>query len=369
MIRTPAFLSLVALASAFLHSAPRADSIRKTDGKVIEDVTILEETLAHVTYRKSGNQLSVPSEDVLRVSFEKLPRLLDEAEAMLADQDLVAALDNYDLYVDGWIKQPNPRERQRWAPAYAAWRAVELRIELADLEGVIAAANRLIQNFPDSRYLPGAFHARAIAQYQSDKAGLAQRTLSDLEGLIAAKGLSRRWQLECRLAKIETDPTMSGVAKREQLADIVAEADGYPTVRSRAYVVEGESYLQEAERNVENPDRAQKLRDQAKEVFERIIGDFTADEETLAGAYSGLGDCLFYSGAGKLDKELLHEAVMNYLRVVTLYKSQSRYVPRCLYHAMRSFDLLDEGRRKFDMKTALLSRYPRSRWAAEAEKH
>jgi tetratricopeptide (TPR) repeat protein len=360
-------IRVLTLALCLFAGASRADVIHKTDGKTIEDVDILEETLQQIVFKKGKNESSVPSAEVLSVKFSQMPKMIDEAEAMLVEEDIFGALDNLDAYVDDQIEKRN--ERRKWAPAFAAWRAVELRIELADYEGIIEAANRLINHFPNSRYLPPAYLAMANAQVQSRKRTQAGQTLTALANLISSKSLSRRWDLECRLAQVQNDASKSGDKKREEILDVITAANAYPTVKNRASVAMGETYIEEAQGAIANTPKGAELREQAREIFQGIVDEFKADDETLAGAYSGLGDCLYYGGASDLDQDKLKEAVKHYLRVITVYRSQSRYVPRALFHAMRCFDLLEDPQRRNDMKRTLLTLYPDSSWASEAEKY
>ena len=117
-----------------------------------------------------------------------------------------------------------------------------------------------------------------------------------------------------------------------------------------------------------DPKKASELRDKAQVVFERIVDSEGNTGETLAGAYTGLGECLFYQGAEKDDMEALKEASLNFLRVVTIYKSESRYCAKSLYFAMRAFHLMQNPRRKADMFRELVALYPDSGWVSEAEK-
>jgi hypothetical protein len=351
-----------------LGAAPAlADTIYRTDGKVIQDVTIESETLTEVAYKDGRDKKTIASESVLRVEFERMPTLVDEAMGLIQEDDLASALDNLDDYVDEQIEKPTEK-RYKWAPAFAAWKACEIRMEVADLDGLEGATKRLIDNFPESRYLPMAFLAKARAEAQKGSGAKAQATLETLSGLIDSKGLSKRWNLECRLAQIQVGD-QSGEDKRKELGVIVTEASGkYPTVQSRALVAEGETYLAEADRTNDQA-KAKTLRGQAQGVFQKIVDDSRADDETLAGAYSGLGDCYFFLGLdANNDAELLTQAAMNYLRVVTIYKEQSRYVPRSLYYAARCFDFNGDRRRTSDMKRELAGLYPNSSWASKAEK-
>ncbi len=353
--------------SLFLFAAsPNADTIVRTDGKKVEGVQIVNETMKEVVYKKGRNQQTLASDRVLYVVYEKKPRLVDEAEGHLSDDDLASAIDAFDEFVEGQIERPNGR--YKWAPAYAAWRSIELRQSLADLGGARDAAVRLIENFKDSRYVPGAYLAKAGAEIDAGHTSMAVKTLDKFAGLVERNKLSKRYDLECRLAKIRADEKRSGDARRTDLGIIVREAGGeFPTVKSRAEVMEGEVFLGEAE-STGDPRKASELRGKAKLVFDRIVKAKNTTNATLAGAYAGLGECLFYAGAEKDDTELLKQASLHFLRVVTLFKGESRYSSKSLYFAMRCFHLMQDRKRKGDMFRELKSLYPNSGWIAAAEK-
>ena len=206
--------------------------------------------------------------------------------------------------------------------------------------------------------MPGAYLAKAGAETDAGQGGTALKTLDKLSKLIEKNQLSKRYDLECRLAKIRADDKRSGDARRTDLGIIVREAGAeFPTVKSRAEGMEGEVFLSEAEGTVD-PKKAAELRGKAQVVFERILKTQGTTNATLAGAYTGLGECLFYKGAEKDDKEALKDASMNFLRVITLFKTESRYCAKSLYFAMRSFHLMQDRGRKADMFRELKYLYP-----------
>jgi len=359
------FLPCTAL---FVASLPCvADQIVRADGTVLTGVEVEQETLASVVYKQGKEKKTLASELVLEVRYERGPKEVEEALVSLQEGDLALALSGLDAYVAGELEKPSER-RFPWAPAYAAWKTVEIRTTLADLAGVKSSADRLLASYPESRYVTQAFLAKANAEAELGDAGAAVSTLQGFRGLIETRDLPERWSLECRLALIEVDRTMAGEAKRKELAAIVQEAEAsQPTVASRARVVEGETFLREADA-MQDAAKARSLRQKAQQTFEKIVRDPTADDATLAGAHTGLGDCLFYLGAEADDSALLRKATLEYLRVITLYENQSRYAPRCYFFAMRAFDLMQDKRRKADMRRELLTLYPGSTWAQEAKK-
>ena len=179
-----------------------ADVIHRTSGAPIEDCAIVDETLTEVSYKEGGRgkSLSVPADEVLRIEYERVPQLVGEADEFLASGDVDSALDAFDEYLSEHL---GGREEKRytWAPAYAAFRLLEIQNSVGDAAGIVSAAERLIDNFSESRYVPQAYVIMADALFLSDEGGRAQAKLGEFERLIVKKNLSQRWGLECRLAR------------------------------------------------------------------------------------------------------------------------------------------------------------------------
>lgn len=366
-MRTPAAL-LVSLVVAVGLAAPLAaeDRIYLTDGSSI-DCSILEESIKVVSFKVGGKTKTAASDSVLKIEYERKPRLVDEADTTAADGGVLDAVDLLNQYIDGYLGGNKPRRGQEWGPAYAMGRVVELLRSIGDSEGVIEAAERLIKNAPDSRQVPFAYLAKANAQMRLGKMDAAKATLVDFQGVINDQGLSELWRLECRLGLTRADSTLSASARQEQFKELAAEAgDDYPTAKNRARVYEGQSLLTGSSPDFEA----------AQRVFERVVEDPKADDETLAGAYVGLGDCIFQE-AGTLVKKgedasaELKQALLYYLRVVVVYADEVDYCPKALFFAGRCYDLMAETdeeakERARTLFRSLMRDYPGSNWANEA---
>jgi hypothetical protein len=358
------------LLPALLAGAASADVLYLIDGSTLVDVDIETETLRGVTYKRKGkNEVeTVAPDQVLSIEYKRLPSMLDEADGLARDGALQDAIDRYDVFVEGIESGENRRDRQAWAPAYALQRVVELRTSLGDAEGVITAADALLAKAPDSRHAPAALLAKAEAQKSLGKDSGVRQALDDLRAMIEAKSLSKRWSLELELAEVLFNPELKGQAKRERLIEISGQAGKtYPGVANRARVSEGETYLEGSTRDFAA----------ARKAFEKILADPKADDTTMAGAYTGMGDCLFHEAASKTQKggppasAELESALMAYMRVAVNYRDQTRYAPKAMFYAGRAFDLLGEddevnkanARRLYG---AVIQNYPGSEWAREA---
>lgn len=362
MLRRVLLLSVAC--SAALTAPSAADTITLVGGKTLANVQVVSEGLLQVTYKDGKEDKTVPAETVQAIDYEKKPAALTEAEGFLLTDDAESAIDTLDAYVASVIEKPSAAGAFKWAPAAAAWRAVEVRQILADVEGARSASARVIQSFSDSRFVPQAYLAKAEAELEMGQAAQAQKTLGDLSGLIGSKSLPPRWALECRLAQARADDKLKPDSQRNQFELVARDAAGEPAVLAHARLLLGESWLAEAGRERGS---AKDLRAKAQAEFQKVIDGDGATRASLAGAYAGLGECLFLQGADVDDKALLQEASLNFLRVLTLYRDQGQAAARSLFYAMRCFDLLPDPRRKAEMKRELLALYGQSPWAEKAK--
>lgn len=348
------------LAPLLLASSATPDTIYLVDGRSLDNVEIATETLKEITYREGSKRETVPSEKVLRVRYKTLPQLVDRAEVAAKEGQLVDAVADLETYLAG-LASSGRRERLEWAPAYAAHRVVRLNLLLGEHAKAAAAADRLIQSFPQSRYVPAAYLGKAQAQLEQGNRAGAEKTLDDLIALVGRDSLSARWRLEAQLAKVLGNADLRGPQKREALIRISGEAGReFPTVRNKADVAEAEVLL------------AAKQPDDAEKIFNRVLADPQADGATLAAAYTGLGDVLYQRAAtqqGEQAKGTFRQALLAYMRVVVNHPDQVAYVPKAMFYAGRSFDQIgaedarDNSRKLY---LAIVRQYPGTNWASEA---
>lgn len=361
--------TLLFLALAAAAGTASADTIHLVDGKTIDKVEIVSELVGGVSYKVDGkgSEKLVDADEVLMIEYSRLPQQVDAAETLVTDGALAEAADELMAFARGVIDGTNRKVRQKWAPAYAIHRALELRMSMGDLEGLQEAVGLLVSSQPDSRHVPAALVTEASALRMSDKASEARKTLEKLRAMIGEKGLSQRWTLELELAEILADGDLSGQAKRDRLIEVAGQAGRkYPTVRSRANLAEGQTFLEGNTQDYAS----------ARGIFEKIVADPKADAETLAGAFTGLGDCIYFPAAKKKEsgadvQEEMVQALMAYMRVVVNYKEQSGYVPKAMFLAGRVFDFLETDEGKSNARrlyAGVINTYPDTSWADEARK-
>lgn len=362
-ISLPSSALAVSVFAALALVAPdaRADTIYLLDGSSIEEAEVLSESYEKVQYRAEGKKKKVDAGDVLRISYDEKPPLVDRADESAAAGDIFDAIADLETYVGGHFAKGGPDRRFPWAPAYALGRLIELNRMAGNQDGVIATVDQLIANAADARQTPGAYLAKADAQFAKGDGAGATTTLGELEALAQTVGLSRQWVLEVKLGRVIYDDAVKGEARREKLHGVaVAAGKEFPLVANRAKTFSGESLVGEEKYT------------EAEAIFSDVVEDAKADRSTLAAAYTGLGDCLLQRGqkaSGDEQAELLKSALLAYMRVVVVYQDQSKYVPKAMFYAARIFDQSEEevaNDRAQRLYRTIMYRYEGSRWAREA---
>ncbi len=363
VLLSPLFFGALGLCASVAAPGALADTIYLTSGESIEDVKVSTEGLSLVIYKKGSSEKEVATEEVLRIEFESMPELLEDAEFKLAEDDVAGAIYDYSLYVDGMLGG-NEERRYPWAPAYAAHRALELQLTLGDPAATIAAADKLLTNFAESRYVPSALLTKAEVQGASDPVA-ALATLDVLSALAGANGLSDRWKLEAQLRGALIDPAKSLEQRLEALVALGRKAAAVPAVGVRVKLAQAETQLELADKV---PDKRDEYLDGARDLYEGLRDEEDLEPGAKAGLLTGLGD-VTYLEAGT-DPVQLAVARDYYLRVVVLYPDETAYVPKAMaFAALTSAKLATEAEgdpekaRAKKLASRMLSRYPGSRWA------
>ena len=361
-MRISASLLLISLPLVLTASA-QADRILKVDGSSIDDVKVTGETLREVEYKPDGqrNEKTVPSQDVLRVVYERLPEKVDSALSAYSESRYVDAVNDLEEFLSRFEDKP-PRTYPNSVP-YAQYQLVLIYEATGEFESVVASADRLIGKSADSRYAILAHISKIEALNLLGDAAKLKAAVAAFTEFAASNSLAPRWRLEAELRDVLFDAALKGEARRKKLNEVAnAAGSASPIVHNRATVAIGESYLNE-----------RKLAE-AETAFAKVIDDPKADGVTLAAAYTGLGDCIYQkamnAGVPAETKDaLLKEARLHYLRVVVLHGDQVQYLPKALFYAGRVFQELegDENQRRANqLYNRVIRSFPESKWAKEA---
>lgn len=358
--------TLTALAASSLlglvaSEGAHADTIRLLDGTSIEDVQVRSEGLQKITYKDGRKEGEVDVDKVVGIVFDPKPALVDTAEAGLAEDLYMQAVQDLEEYI---ASNDEPERKYPWALAYSMYRVIELNETMGAWDAVVAGADRLLAKAPESRYAPMALIRKAEALYDAGKAADAMKALDALETMAGGAGLGARWSVEIELRRVLLDDRVTGDARIKKLEDVSASAGGsYPTVWGRAEVAIGEALLKEGKTA------------EAEKAFRDVVKATGADNRALAGAWSGLGACVF--GKASVAKEageegadaMLRESALAFMRVVILYRDQTRYLSGALYWAGRSFDLIGDDEsadRAQRLYRKVIRNHKGTRWEQEA---
>jgi hypothetical protein len=364
--------ALLALPLCLGLAAPaRPDTLYLTDGRVLENVTVTSDSLAGVAFKQKGEAQQLAAELVERVEYQKKPKKIQEADLALAQEDIAGAIEDLELCRDGLLGG-NEKDQKNfpWAAEWTANRVVELRRASQDWEGTIDAALLLIDNFKESRNLPAAYLALAEAQAAQEREEPALATLASLAKLIGERSLPQRWQLEHDVSQATIDRGLDPKARLTKLERVQKEASAKGLgVLSRAELAMAEAYLQLADAE---KDKREGHLQKAVALLEGINARPGVEQRILAGTLTGLADARFQAASAAKDKAGLAAARLLYMRVVVLYRDQSRYVPKALFYAAtiskQLFDMTQdpaESERQIKLASRLVSRFRGNSWAEE----
>lgn len=347
-----------------LAAAASADRIYLSDGKIIEDATVVAEGLVNVEYlpdgsKKKSDAKQVASELVLAVEYTEMPEDLAAAEVDAESEAFQAAIAGMEVYLAN-VGDKGDRKFP-WAPAYARYRLVELNKLSGNLEGMLAAVDGLAAAAPESRYVPLATVEKIDALLATGQGDAARAAIDAFKAMASASGLPRRWELEGDVRKALTNPTLQGERLERELEGLQRSAASFPTVANFAAVARGESMVQRGALG------------EAEQVLRKVVEDPNAPDRTLAAAWTALGDALFKKAEAAEDaagrKAAFEDARLAFLRVVVNYRFEYAYVAKSAFYAGRCFQEIggpDSAARSRQLFMYVIRRFRDSRWATEA---
>ncbi len=360
---TRAVYTTAALSLLHVAAVATPDRIYQSDGSILEDVTIVSEGLSTVSYKPSGSkkESTVDSELVLGVEFSSKPEEITLADVDASQEGFGSALAGMENYLEN---QGDKKDKKfPWAPSYARYRIVELTALMNNVPAMSAAVDALIAKDGDSRYVPLAMIAKIDRQIANGKLAEAKESATAFKNLITEKGLTQRWKLEQELLALRSDGSKKGADLEKELLRVSKAAAVFPTVTNAADVAAAESMLSRSEFA------------SAEELFRGVTEDPSADNSTLAAAWTGLGDCLYRRAEAKVGSDdegamaLFAEAQRAFMRTVVNYRFQYVHVAKSAFYAGRCFQLIDaEGAKEKSNKLFffVMRTFKGSKWADSA---
>ena len=360
-------LSLLGATLLLATPALPQDEIILVSGKVLRVQRVISETYGEVRYKTTGGaEGSKGSHLVARVDHNLGPSPLDDfaqAVDLMEAGDFRIAIQVFNDVLDD-SKVMKETGRYSWVKQHTLFRQAGCMASLADHEGVAITVDRLLAEVPNTFFFAPALMMKADAHVMADNTSDALEVLKVLSRAVETEGLPERWARESELGSLLMDSGISGKEKESKLQQLVEKnLESFPTVSSRARVEIGNAMV------------ADNRHGDAERFFRLIIQDGQATDNTLAAAYSGLGDCSYHRGLQKEDVESarpdFEEALLSHLRVVTLFKSAVHRVPRSMFYAGMALHRMntESSRKQARRLASRLNRdFPRSSWAARIKK-
>lgn len=353
---------LAALSTTLLLAlaAPQSgDQIVFLDGTVLQVERVLTENYTEVTYKKSNQEGKKPADQVQEVRHSLTPRDLgdfkDALDAM-DDSDYAKAVAAFNVVLAD--KDLQSEARYAWTRQHALKNMMLCYAATGNMTQVAATADRLLLEVPDTFFYGRALLTKAQAlQDKGDAAGAAaayQQLLND----VGAKGLPEIWSREAELGLAISAKGGTPTEKQRKLEGLAEKnKDQFPSVANRARVEVGNAMVE-----------SEQFKD-AKARFQGIVDGGLAARETMASAYSGLGDCAYNMGLREQDTKkaaaLYEEAALHFLRTAATYPEAFRLVPRALCHAGMSMVRIQKREDAIAIANKLKRNYPSSEWKAK----
>ncbi len=328
------------------------DHISLADGTVLEDVRIVSADIEVVVYTAEGRrgEQQVDSSAVLRITYTRFPEEMGDA------RDAFAA-GSYGESADLWRDSITPKNERRypWIKGHALFEIARCNRMVGELDDAIAILGELLADAPDCFYGAEAYLVRGNLLEMDDRrtqaAGEYQRLLDRVEERLLS--VRWKWEGELRLLLLEK---LTPEIREERLIEIAeATREDYPSISSRAWLEVGKSYI-----------AAARFED-ATAFFEEIIEKGGADDATLAGAYLGLGHCLFQSAGD--DEARYRLALRHYMRVAVVFRDQVAYVPEALFFAGRCCEEIQDDAAKSKSRRLFMvcaRDYGHTKWGQDA---
>lgn len=337
------------------EAAAQRDSIERTDGNMILKVTIIEETIQNVVYRKSGvGQQRVPSDKVKEVKYYSPSSDYKTAMETYAKEDYATACSLFEEFASNL----DP-DKKGALLAFCMYRAAECRFKMGEWDTARQGFTDFANMNQNHRLYPNALLERVKCYINTGNRDKALGGINTLKGMIDKKGLSEYWKYEVEYWTIflgESKSPDRALKNYRALFDTVK--DSYPDVANKARLRIGRVLIQ------------QKKFEEAESYFGEIIKNrFDADREVVAGAYLGRGTCLIRKA--KATNDDFKDALYDFLRVVVHYPDVGAPQAESMYWAGFCFQRLggkDSTKRWQTLYRRIKTEWPGTLWAQEAAK-
>ena len=315
---------LICVVASQIHAQDKVERWDKKAGSVIVAGKILDENAGGVKMKLQvlGKEETIPSNEILRVTYVDLPATASLAVGKLAlaeaARDFPAMLKGY----EGIQALPEVKTTPVTVRRYIDYRVVSLRGFVAEGEDQVKAAAKGLADFivahPDSWEYPHA--ARQLARLQADTGDYPNATKT-YEALEKAPTVPAEFKQDATAALIDIAFQSDNLpVGKDRVDKVLADAKAAPGLKERAAVYQ--LGLAAAEPGADLTAAVKKI--------EEAIGK-AADPSLKALGYNVLGDVYFAKGQNR-------DAMWSYLWVDVVYNQDRGEHLKAMTRLIRVFD-------------------------------
>ena len=314
-----------------ITSAAEPDQIVFTDpNRPPMELLVKTETYKEIVGLLDNASQTIPLSEIKEITHAAPPHHYATAEANHDQRQWDAAITSYERAA----KDPNARD---WVKQYSYYNIALCHQQKPDYPRALEAYDRLLKEFPNTRFFLDAYRGRFECLMAQGKAADAEKVINDLRSQAGSTGMPE-WLPQADL--MQTEPLMIQ-GKHAQALEIFARlaSDRRPEVRLAG--LRGQLRAMALLRDWA------RLRPLAAKVVQS-----ESDPDALAGAYNGLGDADLAEGKAK-------EALWSYLRAAVQLAPQNISEvenARALYGAGAAFAKTADGMTDREQKDAYRGR-------------
>jgi len=313
-------VSFAVIASVlFAGASATADTIIMKNGDEKLKVTIVEEGLATVSFKKTGSRLDqAPSEDVKEVRFHSNSNDFKTAAKAFSEKDYYNAAELFLVSADSLS------DKKKALKAYCYYRAAYCSQLCTDWDKAISGYTYFANNYANHRLYPYSLRARAECMRYRGSMKNAKEAFEFLQKQVAKKNIGGFWKYEAKYWICLMKESRISLAMKDYEALFADTKDKFPEVASKVRVRMGRIMIEQG-----------KLKEAVECFNEAIKNKKDLDRAVLAGAYLGRG--LQIMRRTEASPELYKDALFDLLRVVLSFEDVIVCQPEAMYWAAKCF--------------------------------
>jgi hypothetical protein len=356
-----AALPALFLAATFAASASAQanyDIVELSDGTTLDSVRVEKFNLRELVVKERSSSRSIEREKVFRITLNT-----SAARRLLKDARQAASEENWAVAVQEYLKAANDAKARRslsgFAPQFAVWEALKIARKWGTPEEIKEIEEQLTKDYRDTGFWPNLWEQRVqdafVAGSDRDSLSKAKATVEEFK-TFAKERLTKKYQVESEIFETQIRlrlKEISGAQAQTKYQQLLGQVRGQ---------YQGLANMLNLE--IANAELVQNRIKEAREVYREILKSGVADDDTMAGAYVGLGHS--YMRVAERSKEDGRHALSNYMRALVLYpQSDVERLGEAAYHAIKAYQVWEPNARNEQRRlyTRLKRRYAASSWS------